>query len=32
LFEENPVYFTPLLQLGVSDSKRATILDSAANR
>ena len=32
LFEENPVYVTPLLQLGVSEAKRATILDSAANR
>ena len=32
LFEENPVYFTPLLQLGVSDARRATILDSAATR
>lgn len=32
LFEENPVYFEPLLKLGVSDAKRATILDSAANR
>ena len=27
LFEENPVYVTPLLQLGVSEAKRATILD-----
>ncbi len=32
LFEENPVYFSPLLQLSASDSERATILDSAANR
>ena len=32
LFEDNPVYFSPLLKLGVSEAKRATILDSAANR
>ena len=32
LFEENPAYFSPLIQLGVSDAQRATILDSAANR
>jgi tetratricopeptide (TPR) repeat protein len=32
LFEENPVYFTPLLKLGISDAQKATVLDSAANR
>ena len=32
LFEENPVYFQPLLELGVSGAKRASILDSAASR
>ncbi len=32
LFQENPIYFQPLLELGVTGANRASILDSASAR